>query len=244
MTRTSVLVTLVLLLAGVLVTSVYAATIKGTNRSEKLRGTPASDWIRALGGNDKVYGLAGNDTLDGGAGRDLIDGGKGNDVLASRDGARGDLVRCGPGRDKAFIDLRDRVSACEEVEVPFLPPRVTDLSLALTGPTEPVALNTDLTYVATVTNTHDPATAVSVVFTTSNNATYVRASTATGSCQILAQTSRCSLGFVPRRTTRTVSIVIRVLAGDEVALTASVESRTQETDTTNNGANVVSAVKP
>jgi hypothetical protein len=238
-------VSLVLLVAGVLVTSVYAATIKGTSRSETLRGTPGSDWIRALGGNDKVYGLAGSDTLDGGAGRDLIDGGSGNDVLVSRDGARGDIVRCGPGRDRAFIDLRDRVSACEDVEVPLLPPRVTDLSITLTGPPEPVAHNTDLTYVATVTNTVDPATAVTVIFQRSPTATYVRASTATGSCQNRDEIlSWCSLGFVPRRTTRTVSIVIRVQSGDEFALIANVESRTQETNLTNNAAGVISAVNP
>ncbi len=105
-----------------------------------------------LSGNDKLYGFAGNDFLSGGLGRDLIDGGNGNDSLVggsetdlirggvgndsiiSRDGVR-DLVQCGPGRDTVLVDLRDRVSACEVVKTPLLPPTLeADLSLALTPP--------------------------------------------------------------------------------------------------------------
>jgi len=37
-------------------------------------------------------------------GRDRLDGGAGNDVLDARDGRGGDVVRCGPGRDRALVD--------------------------------------------------------------------------------------------------------------------------------------------
>ena len=47
------------------------ATIRGTNKKNKLNGTSA---------NDKIFGLGGNDTLDGKKGADTLKGGKGNDL--------------------------------------------------------------------------------------------------------------------------------------------------------------------
>jgi hypothetical protein len=43
-----------------------------------------------------------------------MSGGKGDDTLRASDKAR-DVVRCGPGDDKAIVNRRDKVKACEEV---------------------------------------------------------------------------------------------------------------------------------
>jgi uncharacterized repeat protein (TIGR01451 family) len=255
-----VFASLLLLGTCLLAASVHAATIRGTLRSETLRGTPAADRVLGLRGNDKLYGFAGADFVSGGAGRDLIDGGKGddnliggsesdlirggsgNDSIFSRDGVR-DLVNCGPGRDVVGVDVRDRVTACEDVRLPLLPPTVTDLAVALSAPPDPVALNTDLTYMATVTNAgSDPAVTVGLSFALPSGVTYVGASTATGSCQFLAPTVSCSLGAIAPGTARTASLVIRILAGTTVVVSASASSQTQDSNSTNNSASVTSTV--
>jgi Ca2+-binding RTX toxin-like protein len=65
--------------------------------------------------NDLICGRSGADLITGGPGRDTLLGGRGNDTLLSRDRAR-DEVRCGPGRDRAVADRRDRVARdCEHV---------------------------------------------------------------------------------------------------------------------------------
>jgi hypothetical protein len=43
--------------------------------------------------------------------------GPGRDVVQARNGKR-ELVRCGSGRDRARVDRRDRVRACERVSRP------------------------------------------------------------------------------------------------------------------------------
>ena len=93
-------------------------TIVGTNEGEVLTGTGAADVICALGGNDTVDGRAGDDTIRGGSGNDTIvgDTGKdrlfgqgGKDVINARDGARGDFLKGGPGKDRFVKDRGDKV---------------------------------------------------------------------------------------------------------------------------------------
>jgi hypothetical protein len=70
------------------------------------------------GDDDVIFGRSGADVLRGGPGRDTLDGGPGNDVFAAQDNER-DEVRCGPGRDRAYVDNRDRVARdCETVHRP------------------------------------------------------------------------------------------------------------------------------
>ena len=91
------------LLAGT--SSVLAATVLGTARSDTLRGTS---------GSDRLYGRGGDDTLYGRGGDDLLVGGRGADRLL-----------CGPGRDVARADARDTVARdCEVVTGLPLPARV------------------------------------------------------------------------------------------------------------------------
>jgi Ca2+-binding RTX toxin-like protein len=98
-------------------------TLAGSARADRLVGTAGADLLYGRGGNDTLLGGRGNDVLFGGAGRDVLDGGPGldrlyggpgNDVLKARDGQR-DVVDCGPGRDVAYVDRRDRTSGCERV---------------------------------------------------------------------------------------------------------------------------------
>ncbi|MDQ3723238.1 MAG: hypothetical protein M3376_09280, partial [Actinomycetota bacterium] len=60
-------------------------------------------------------GGAGNDRLTGGFDPDILRGGRGRDRLVAVDGAR-DILDCGPGRDTAIVDRKDRVRNCERVE--------------------------------------------------------------------------------------------------------------------------------
>jgi dienelactone hydrolase len=93
----------------------------GGRKRDKLRGTPAGDSLRGRGGRDVVLGRGGGDCLSGGRGADRLDGGpagdrlkggRGRDRIDAKDGNR-DVVRCGPGRDRATVDRKDRVRGCE-----------------------------------------------------------------------------------------------------------------------------------
>ena len=110
--------------------------------SDHLEGEAGNDTLRGRGGDDLLFGRIGDDVilgdegadlLEGGRGRDRLDGGAGNDTitggydadtlaggpgrdrLVAVDGTR-DVVDCGPGRDTALVDRRDRVRGCERIE--------------------------------------------------------------------------------------------------------------------------------
>jgi Ca2+-binding RTX toxin-like protein len=77
-----------------------AATIVGTNRSERLRGTKGNDVIVARGGHDLLNGGGGRDRICGGGGDDVLLGGSARDLL---DGQLGlDFLAGGPSRDKVL----------------------------------------------------------------------------------------------------------------------------------------------
>jgi Subtilase family/RTX calcium-binding nonapeptide repeat (4 copies) len=75
-----------------------AATVVGSDVSDKLRGTQKADVIAGLGGADVIRGLKGNDRLCGGAGPDRLLGGAGNDRLLGQAGR--DTLIGGPGHDR------------------------------------------------------------------------------------------------------------------------------------------------
>lgn len=107
----------------------------GTFRSDRIVGTVGNDLVHAGRGNDVVFGANGRDMLHGGAGRDrlfggrgndrlvggpgrdVLDGGPGRDVLDGRDLRRGDVLRCGTGRDTAWVDRGDVTVGCERTIV-------------------------------------------------------------------------------------------------------------------------------
>lgn len=88
--------------------------LNGTRKSERICGLGGNDTIRGRGGNDTLVGGAGNDTIVGGNGLDLMVGGSGNDTFFAS-GGRTDRISGGPGRDRAFVDARDRVLGVEVV---------------------------------------------------------------------------------------------------------------------------------
>jgi len=107
--------------------------LEGERGNDTLFGRGGDDLLHGRTGDDRLFGEAGDDELQGGRGRDALDGGPGDDRLTggySADRLRGgagrdrivaldgtrDIVDCGPGRDTAIVDRRDRVSKnCERV---------------------------------------------------------------------------------------------------------------------------------
>jgi len=90
--------------------------LRGGSGSDRLWGGTGADRLVGGSGADELWGGAGADRLTGGSGRDRFHGGGGRDVIDARDGAR-ESVDCGPGRDTARVDRRDRVRGCERVVV-------------------------------------------------------------------------------------------------------------------------------
>ena len=82
--------------------------------SDSLLGGSGRDTLRGDDGNDPLSGGSGNDKLTGGAGRNRYSAGSGKDTVNARNGKR-ERVDCGTGRDKASVDLSDRVRRCELV---------------------------------------------------------------------------------------------------------------------------------
>lgn len=122
---------------------VGADVVEGAAGDDVLDGGSGRDTLLGGPDADRVVGGAGADDLAGGSGRDVIEGGPGDDVLRgdgsfpgeegvdpdrllggsgddrilARDGRR-DTIDCGPGRDTATVDRRDRVRNCERVRRP------------------------------------------------------------------------------------------------------------------------------
>lgn len=79
-------------------------------------GGGGNDVLDGQTGDDRVDGGPGNDVIRGGYGSDLLLGGPGDDVIDAADGAR-DIVDCGPGKDRATVDQKDRVTGCETIKL-------------------------------------------------------------------------------------------------------------------------------
>ena len=79
-------------------------------------GSLDRDRLTGGDGADLLYGGTEADVLVGGDGSDSYRGGPGNDELRADDGRR-EAVICGPGRDLARVDRKDRTKSCERVIV-------------------------------------------------------------------------------------------------------------------------------
>lgn len=108
----------------------------GKGGPDGLVGRKANDVLHGGDGPDFVFGGGDDDIMHGGNGRDFIGlgpqleldggsdtmyGGNGNDEFVSVEfRPRRDLVFCGGGRDRAFVDDLDLVADdCERVFKPF-----------------------------------------------------------------------------------------------------------------------------
>lgn len=87
----------------------------GADSNDALYGSTGNDQLRGRGGRDILFSDVGKDTLNPGAGRDVVHAGAGADLIKARDGSR-DVIRCGPGRDRARVDALDRTFGCETVK--------------------------------------------------------------------------------------------------------------------------------
>ncbi len=92
----------------------------GETGDDVLRGSDGADVADGGPGADSLFGDAGVDELRGGPGQDTLSGGDGDDVLRADDDGSStassrDVVSCGKGRDTAYVDPADSVSACERV---------------------------------------------------------------------------------------------------------------------------------
>ena len=97
--------------------------LEGGAGRDRMSGGAGADGLVGGAGADLLFGGAdvdilaggsGNDRLSAGGGRNRLSGGSGRDVLRAVNG-NVDRVNCGPGRDVARVDRRDRVSGCERV---------------------------------------------------------------------------------------------------------------------------------
>lgn len=120
------------------------ALVVGSEAADTLSGAAIAEVVLALGGDDDVRGAGGHDCLVGGPGRDNVRGEAGSDRLAGGPGgdrlfggpgvnaydagpgrdfidagnAKGELVHCGPGRDRVRADRGDVLRGCEVVVSP------------------------------------------------------------------------------------------------------------------------------
>jgi hypothetical protein len=99
------------------------ALFRGGGGEDVLLGGRFRDGLDGGPGPDLLVGGRRFDELDGGAGRDQIAGGRGpdavfagggRDLIRAADGDH-DLIRCGPGTDRAFVDRSDETTGCERV---------------------------------------------------------------------------------------------------------------------------------
>jgi metallophosphoesterase (TIGR03767 family) len=87
--------------------------VAGTATGETLLGTSGSDLLLGKGGGDRIRPRGGEDCVYGGRGPDR--------VYARGDGE--DRIRCGRGRDVAFVSAGDTVKGCERVRRDKVHPR-------------------------------------------------------------------------------------------------------------------------
>ena len=114
----------------------------GADGDDEISGGAGDDKVGGEDGKDKITGGSGNDVLGGqsfgatrsrgapattsssarattttspvGPGSDLISGGPGNDTIRAKD-HRKDRIKCGAGRDVAYVDKIDKVDGCESL---------------------------------------------------------------------------------------------------------------------------------
>jgi Ca2+-binding RTX toxin-like protein len=103
----------------------FDAVLRGDAGADLLVGHPGDnvlgggggpDTLKGLGGPDILRGSVDDDLISGGSGRDFLRGGTGDDRLKAADD-RAEGVACGPGFDRAVVDLEDDVRDCEEVQI-------------------------------------------------------------------------------------------------------------------------------
>jgi hypothetical protein len=88
---------------------------------EAAGAAPIDTVILGGSGADRLTGGGGGDLVDGGDGPDTLDGRGGDDELRARDGGL-EVVACGDGADRAYLDLAELADGCETTEYVDPPP--------------------------------------------------------------------------------------------------------------------------
>lgn len=106
-----------------------ASKVEARGGNDIITGRDQVETIDGGPGDDRIEGGFNHDTLIGGPGKDLIYGDQtarcgssdtvcvpyGNDVIEARDGEV-DVIDCGPGTDRAVVDVIDVTANCEAVD--------------------------------------------------------------------------------------------------------------------------------
>lgn len=87
-------------------------TIDGLGGNDVIVGGNGKDVVVGGDGNDTLFGRNGKDDLTGGLGLDVLVGGNGKDHLDGQDGAGGDSLDGGRGRDECLVDAGDQTVDC------------------------------------------------------------------------------------------------------------------------------------
>lgn len=126
----------VLLMLTVMGVSILLAS--GVALAVATKGTYEDNVVKGTSGPDTLYGRGGDDTLIAGpktdAATDKLYGGAGEDnIKAANDPASKDIVTCGAGYDRVFVDTYDQVDKdCEDITT-----KLTAEEEALQGPPPP-----------------------------------------------------------------------------------------------------------
>jgi hypothetical protein len=91
---------------------------KGGDRCDNLiAGAPKAETLLGTSGSDLLLGKGGGDRIKSRDGEDCVYGGRGPDRVYARGGGA-DRIRCGRGRDVAFVDGEDTAKGCEQIRRP------------------------------------------------------------------------------------------------------------------------------
>ena len=105
--KAPMLLAAIAVMVALFATAAYAATITGTDQSDKLFESQRADTISGLRAADTLR--AKQFAFD----TDKLDGGKGKDLLNARDGDESDTLDGGKGFDKCRGDQFDNYKSCE-----------------------------------------------------------------------------------------------------------------------------------
>jgi Ca2+-binding RTX toxin-like protein len=104
----------------------------GDKGNDRLHGGRGHDWVEGGPGSDTAWSDKGTDDLfaerehkgsfqaakvKGGRKPNRLLGGRGNDIIRAKNGKK-DIIRGGPGYDKAYVDRVDKVKGVEKEVVP------------------------------------------------------------------------------------------------------------------------------